>query len=82
MLLPGTDPGDASRAVIRGLGRTRPSDTTAGAAGPAIDPAVFAGLFRDADRVTSALIALGRTGDGVSATEMGAEHARDRATTG
>ncbi len=71
LLLPGTDPGDASRAVVRDLARTRPSGTTAGAAGPATDPAEFAGLHRDADRVASALIALGRTGDGASATEMG-----------
>jgi sugar diacid utilization regulator len=71
LLLPGTDPGDASLGVIRDLARTRPSGTTAGAAGPATDPAAFAGHFRDADRVASALVALGREGDGASATEMG-----------
>ncbi|HZD98383.1 MAG TPA: GAF domain-containing protein [Micromonosporaceae bacterium] len=71
LLLPGCDPGAASRAVIRDLARIRPTDATAGAAGPTTDPAEFAGLFRDADRVASALIALGRAGDGASAGEMG-----------
>lgn len=71
LLLPGSDPGAAARAVVRDLGRVRATDATAGAAGPTTDPAEFAQVFRDADRVASALIALGRLADGASAAEMG-----------
>jgi DNA-binding PucR family transcriptional regulator len=44
---------------------------TAGAAGPARGPADLAAVFKEADRCATALVALGRSGDGASTTELG-----------
>lgn len=71
MVLPGTDPGGAARSVVRDLARVHDTHPVAGAAGPVTDPSAFANAYRDADRVAAALTALGRTGEGASAAEMG-----------
>jgi DNA-binding PucR family transcriptional regulator len=44
---------------------------TAGAAGPAGSPAEVAAAFHEADSCATALIALGRAGDGASHSELG-----------
>lgn len=71
LMLPGTDPGATARAVVKELSRGHDTHPVAGAAGPVTDLAELAGVFRDADRVAAALLALGRTGEGASAAEMG-----------
>jgi DNA-binding PucR family transcriptional regulator len=71
LLLPGTDPGGAARGVVRDLSRLHTAPATAGAAGPCFGLDDFAPAYRDADRVVSALTALGRFGDGASAAELG-----------
>jgi hypothetical protein len=71
LFMPGSDPGGAARAVVRELARMHTAPATAGAAGPATEPSDFAQALRDADRVVSALVALGRAGDGASAAELG-----------
>jgi sugar diacid utilization regulator len=71
LMLPGEDPGGAARAVARDLGRVLGRPVTAGAAGPAVGPADLAAAYREADRCVRALTALGRTGDGASAAELG-----------
>jgi hypothetical protein len=71
LLMPGGDAGAVARSVVRDFVRAHESAPVAGAAGPATDPSKFAETFRDADRVATALIALGRCGEGASAAEMG-----------
>jgi DNA-binding PucR family transcriptional regulator len=71
LLLPGSAPGATARVVVRDLARLHGAPATAGAAGPVTDPLEFANAFHDADRVVSALIALGRTGNGASTEELG-----------
>jgi DNA-binding PucR family transcriptional regulator len=71
LVLPGEDPGGAARAVVKELGRSFDSRPVAGSAGPVQDPSGYAATYRDADRVASALLALGRGGEGASAAELG-----------
>jgi hypothetical protein len=71
LLLPGADPGAAARTVVRDLTRVQAIPATAGAAGPTLELSDFGQAFRDADRVASALVALGRTGDAASTAELG-----------
>lgn len=71
LMLPGEDAGEAARAVSRDLARVIGRPATAGASGPAMGPASLAAAFREADRCLTALSALGRTGEGVSTTELG-----------
>jgi GAF domain-containing protein len=71
LMLPGTEPGPAARAVGKGLGKLLGRPVTAGAAGPATGPAAIAAAYREADRCVAALVALGRTGEAASVGELG-----------
>ncbi|HEX6498258.1 MAG TPA: helix-turn-helix domain-containing protein [Micromonosporaceae bacterium] len=71
LMLPGTAAGTAARAVARDLSRVLGRPVTAGAAGPASGPAEIAAAYRDADRCATALVALGRSGEGASTAELG-----------
>ncbi|GIM94729.1 cyclic diguanylate phosphodiesterase [Paractinoplanes toevensis] len=71
LILPGTDPAAAARTVAKELSRALGRPVTAGAAGPAAAPAAIAPAYREADACATALIALGRVGDGASNTELG-----------
>jgi sugar diacid utilization regulator len=71
LLLPGDAPGPIARAVARDLGRLLSQPVTAGAGGPASDPAAVVTAFRDADRCVAALAALGRSGTGAGPAELG-----------
>lgn len=71
LMVPGTDAGALARSVARELGRVVGRPVTAGAAGPATDPAGLAAAFKEADHCATALAALGRTGDGASTAELG-----------
>lgn len=71
LMLPGQDPGGAARAVARDLSRVIGRPVTAGASGPATDPASVLTAFREADRCLTALAALGRPGEGASTAELG-----------
>ncbi|GAA0378736.1 helix-turn-helix domain-containing protein [Microbispora corallina] len=71
LLLPGDKPGMAARRVAAELSASLGRPATAGAAvsgGPG--PSVAA-AYREAHRCADALAALGRTGDGASAEELG-----------
>ncbi|WP_030435482.1 helix-turn-helix domain-containing protein [Actinoplanes subtropicus] len=71
LLLPGSDPAGCARTVAKEMGRTLGRPVTAGAAGPSGSPAEVASAFHEADSCATALIALGRTGDGAGHTELG-----------
>jgi DNA-binding PucR family transcriptional regulator len=71
LILPGTDPGAAAQLVAKDLTRLLGRPVTAGGAGPASGPAAVAPAYRAADSCATALIALGRVGDGASDTELG-----------
>ncbi len=71
LILPGSDPAAAAQLVARDLGRVLGRPVTAGGAGPASGPAAVAPAYRAADSCATALIALGRVGDGASDTELG-----------
>ncbi|WP_433292142.1 helix-turn-helix domain-containing protein [Actinoplanes sp. CA-030573] len=71
LLLPGDDPASMARTVAKELARALGEPVTAGAAGPASSPAAVAPAYREADSCATALIALGRAGDGASHTELG-----------
>nr|WP_026207959.1 helix-turn-helix domain-containing protein [Catelliglobosispora koreensis] len=71
LLLPGSDAGAAARAVVRELSRVLGRPVTAGGGGPATGPSTLAGAFHEAERCVSALIALGRTGEGAGSEDLG-----------
>jgi DNA-binding PucR family transcriptional regulator len=71
LMLPGDEPGVLARLIARDLSKVVGRPVTAGAAGPARGPAELAAAFKEADHCASALVALGRTGDGASTTELG-----------
>jgi hypothetical protein len=71
LMLPAPDAGPLAREIARDLGRILGTPVTAGGAGPATGPAGVASAFRDADRAATALVALGRVGDGASTAELG-----------
>jgi DNA-binding PucR family transcriptional regulator len=71
LILPGTDVPGTARIVAKELGRTLGRPVTAGGAGPASGPAAVAPAYREADSCATALIALGRVGDGGSNSELG-----------
>jgi hypothetical protein len=71
LILPGSDPGGSAHLVAKELGRALGSLVTAGAAGPASGPASICPAYREADACATALIALGRAGDGASTAQMG-----------
>ncbi|MFE3448481.1 helix-turn-helix domain-containing protein [Nonomuraea sp. NPDC059194] len=71
LLLPGADPGVAAQRVAAELTISLGSAATAGATGPIIDPTHVPRAHREALRCAESLLALGRTGDGASAAELG-----------
>jgi hypothetical protein len=71
LLLPGADPAAAARTVAKELGRALSRPVTAGGAGPVSSPSAVAGAFHEADSCATALLALGRVGDGAGHTELG-----------
>jgi GAF domain-containing protein len=71
LILTGSDPHAAARLVAKELGRALGRPVTAGGAGPVTGPAAIAPAYREADTCATALIALGRTGDGGSHAELG-----------
>ncbi|MGX6603427.1 helix-turn-helix domain-containing protein [Micromonosporaceae bacterium Da 78-11] len=71
LILPGTDPRAAAQLVAKEMRRALGRPVTAGGAGPATGPAAIAPAYREADSCATALIALGRVGDGGSHTELG-----------
>jgi DNA-binding PucR family transcriptional regulator len=71
LLLPGGDAGAAARAVARDLCRVLGRPVTAGGAGPIGGPQQIPAAFRDAERGVTALVALGRVGEGASTAELG-----------
>ncbi|MEU7937153.1 helix-turn-helix domain-containing protein [Microbispora bryophytorum] len=75
LLLPGDRPGALARRVAAELSASLGRPATAGAApasGPASGPvAAVASAYAEARRCAGALVALGRTGDGASAEELG-----------
>ncbi|MBB5873049.1 sugar diacid utilization regulator [Allocatelliglobosispora scoriae] len=71
LMLPGSDAGTAARAVAKELGRVVGRPVTAGSSGPASSPAALAAAYVEADRCVTALIALGRAGEGASTAELG-----------
>ncbi|NUT43029.1 MAG: GAF domain-containing protein [Thermoactinospora sp.] len=68
LLLPG--PQDTKR-IAKDLSAALQSPATAGAAGPVTGIKDVHGAYREAQRCADALIALGRGGDGASASELG-----------
>ncbi|NJP89758.1 GAF domain-containing protein [Nonomuraea sp. FMUSA5-5] len=70
LLLPGDDAGGLAQRVARELTASLHSPATAGAS-RAGDPANVAAAYQEARRCAEALIALGRAGDGASASELG-----------
>lgn len=72
LLLPGSpgSPGDEARRVARELGAVLGSPVTAGGAGP-VGPDEVPAAYIEAARCVSALRTLGRTGEGVSAADLG-----------
>jgi len=71
LMLPGTDPGAAARSVVRELSRVLGRPVTAGGGGPSTGPADLSSAAREAERCVSALVALGRTGEGAGSTDLG-----------
>jgi DNA-binding PucR family transcriptional regulator len=71
LMLPGADPGAAARAVAKDVARVFGRPMTAGAGGPTRGPGSLTVAYAEADRCLSALTALGRTGEGAGAAELG-----------
>jgi GAF domain-containing protein len=71
LLLPGTAPAAAARLISRDLGRVLGTAVTAGGVGPVTGPGGIPDAYREAQRCVSALVALGRNGDGADAAELG-----------
>lgn len=71
LLLPGTNPGDAARAVREELAPLLGHPVTVGAAGPGTSPAKVPGLYSEALRCIDALSAMGGTGGSACAQELG-----------
>ncbi|GGP93198.1 cyclic diguanylate phosphodiesterase [Streptosporangium pseudovulgare] len=71
LLLPGDRPGPLAKRVASELSASLGHPVTAGAAGPVRDAEPIAAAHREAQRCADALLALGRTGDGASAAELG-----------
>jgi sugar diacid utilization regulator len=71
LLLPHVDPAEAARHVPVELGRTTGGVVTAGVAGPAGSAPEVRARHQEAERCLRLLLALGRTGEGASRTELG-----------
>jgi DNA-binding PucR family transcriptional regulator len=71
LLVGGDHPGDVARRMARELGGYLGVPVTAGGAGPVAGPQQVPEAYAEAQRCASALLALGRSGDGASAAELG-----------
>ncbi|GAA3125857.1 helix-turn-helix domain-containing protein [Planomonospora alba] len=71
LLLPGDDPGLTAKRVAAELSASLGQPATAGACGPVRGIAGVAAAHREARRCADALRALGRSGEGASAAELG-----------
>jgi sugar diacid utilization regulator len=71
LMVPATDAGAAARSAVRELSRVLGRPVTAGGGGPASSPASLGAAWIEAERCVSALVALGRTGEGASSTDLG-----------
>jgi GAF domain-containing protein len=71
LLVPGSEPGELARQLAREVRGAVGVPVTVGAAGPVHGPDEVADAYREADRCASALVALGRAGDGASGTDLG-----------
>jgi len=71
LLVGGDHPGDVARRMARELGGYLGVPVTGGGAGPVAGPQQVPGAYAEAQRCASALLALGRAGDGASAAELG-----------
>jgi len=71
LMLPGDEPGAAAQAVVRELSRVVGRAVTAGGGGPCSSVSAAAAAHHEAVRCASALIALGRTGEGGGSAELG-----------
>jgi hypothetical protein len=71
LLLPGADPAALAPRLAREVGTAVGVPVTVGAAGPVQGPGEVAPAYHEADRCASALVALGRAGEGAGAAELG-----------
>jgi GAF domain-containing protein len=71
LLVVGDHPGDAARRLVRELSGYLGVPVTGGGAGPLTGPQQVPAAYAEARRCASALLALGRAGDGASAAELG-----------
>ncbi len=71
LLLTGSDPGAAARTASTRLAAATGVPVSAGAAGPGTGPDELAAAYRQARHCLDALPALGRSGEGLAATELG-----------
>jgi len=71
LLVPGEDPSGLAARVARDAATAAGVPVTVGAAGPVSAPDAVAPAHREAARCATALVALGRTGDGASGGDLG-----------
>lgn len=71
LLLPGSSAGAAASAVVRELSRVVGRPVTAGGGGPCASLTSVASAYHEAVRCASALLALGRVGEGAGSAELG-----------
>ncbi|WP_263170043.1 helix-turn-helix domain-containing protein [Streptomyces sp. SCSIO ZS0520] len=71
LVLPGTDPGQAARAVMDELAPLLDGAVTLAGAGPVTHQAAASAAFEEAHQCLDAMIALGATGCAASARELG-----------
>ncbi|MFG2263438.1 helix-turn-helix domain-containing protein [Streptomyces sp. NPDC048720] len=71
LLVPGTDPSAAGRAVTAELASVTGRRVTVGSAGPVAHPGPLHGTYQEARRCLEALTALGTDGGSASAQELG-----------
>lgn len=71
LLLPGDQPGTLARRAAREVREAVGTPVTVGAAGPVRLPGEVVDAYRTAQRCATALLALGRTGDGASPADLG-----------
>jgi len=69
--VPGEDPSGLAARVARDAATAAGVPVTVGAAGPVSAPDAVAPAHREAARCATALVALGRTGDGASGGDLG-----------
>jgi hypothetical protein len=70
-VVPGWQPGELARQLAREVRGAVGVPVTVGAAGPVHGPGEVADAYREAERCAAALVALGRIGEGASASDLG-----------